>query len=335
MNRRAYVVTGRGQVGLVEETLPPLGPGDVLVRTLRSAVSTGTEVFRFLNHGHYGGEGGPIGYNAVGQVLAVGSAVATLAVGDLVFALEGHADRFVVREGRAIKLPTAIDLDQAALCYLPTLGLHALRAAGYTIGQSVVVVGQGIVGVLAALVAQAAGAPTFALEVDPVRRSLAVAAGVRLVVDATSAVSVIAERQPEGPDIVIEASQAWAGLEGALDLARTDTTIACVGIYRSEPDATTSSRLLRATLMERDQFFDRRIRLIGCSNDPWEDEGRTGRWTLERNVRYVADQVVGGTLDLHGAITTRLPWTDLADIYRTLAEGDRSMLGIVLRWEQE
>src|SRR2546425_1045428 len=77
--------------------------------------------------------------------------------------------------------PSAIDLDAASLVYLPTLGLHALRAGGYEVGSNVVVIGQGIVGVLAALIAQLAGARTVALEIASQRRLLATRAGVDAV----------------------------------------------------------------------------------------------------------------------------------------------------------
>jgi 2-desacetyl-2-hydroxyethyl bacteriochlorophyllide A dehydrogenase len=337
MKVRKYYVVGPRQLTLQEEEVGEPGPGQVLIRTRMSALSVGTEVWRYLNGGHYGGEGSACGYNSAGEVVAVGPGVTHLSPGDLTFAPEPHADFLLVDAGRAIRLPPGLDLEAAVFSYLPTLGLHALRLGGYQAGGNVLVVGQGVVGVLAAMVARMVGARLVALEPDTARRRLAAQAGGHLVLDpgeSSSDEQVSRVFGALGPDVIVETSQAWSGLAAAIRLARQETRIAIVGIYRSDPSAEVGHDLLRATFMNRDRFHNQHVRFIGCSNDPADDYPvGVARWTVQRNMQYIAEQIAAGLLAPARAITHRFRWDQLEDVYERFANGDRTMVGVVLSWD--
>jgi threonine dehydrogenase-like Zn-dependent dehydrogenase len=334
---KKYYVVGRRQLELRDEPPSEPGPGELLIRTRVSALSVGTEVWRYINGGHYGGEGSACGYNSAGVVIAVGPGVTDFQPGDLAFAPEPHAELLSVSAHRAIRLPPGIDLEAAAFSYLPTLGLHALRAAQYTAGENVLVIGQGIVGVLAAQVARMVGARVVAFETDPARQSVAKGAGVDPVLDPREADAM--ERLADvfgstGPDIVVETSQAWSGLANAVQCAHQETRIAIVGIYRIEPNAEVARDLLRATFMDRDQFHNQHVRFIGCSNDPADDyPPGVVRWTIGRNMKYIADQIAAGAMAPTRAITHRFQWNELEQIYERFASGDRGMVGVTLHWD--
>ncbi|HEX8967381.1 MAG TPA: hypothetical protein VF937_05840, partial [Chloroflexota bacterium] len=186
--------------------------------------------WRYVNGGHYGGEGSECGYNSSGVVAAVGADVAGVGPGDRVFTPQPHAD--------------------------------------YQAGDNVVVVGQGIVGVLAAQVAQMVGARVVALEVD-----------------------------------------------------------------RSAPPDDIARALLRATFMDRDRFHNQRVRIIACSNDPGAEYPPTAvRWTIQRNMQYIAAQIAEGALKPSQAITHRFQWDELPAVYERFVAGDRSMVGVTLHW---
>lgn len=291
---KKYYVVGRRQLELRDEPLAEPGPDEVLIRTRVSALSVGTEMWRYVNGGHYGGEGSACGYNSAGVVVAVGPEVTEFQPGDVAFAPEPHAELLLVKAHRAIRVPAGIDLEAAAFSYLPTLGLHALRSAQYTAGENVLVIGQGIVGVLAAQVARMVGARVVAFETDPARR----------------------------------------GVADAVRCAHQDTRIAIVGIYRSEPSPGVALDLLRATFMDRDHFHNQHVRFIGCSNDP-ADDYPTGvvRWTMTRNMSYIASQIAAGAMSPTRAITHRFQWDELEQIYERLASGDRGMVGVTLHWD--
>src|SRR6266851_6825813 len=170
---KKYYVVGRRQLELCDQPLAEPAPGEVLIRTRVSALSVGTEVWRYINGGHYGDEGSACGYNSAGLVVAVGSGVTDFQPGDVAFAPEPHAELLLVKAHRAIRVPPGVNIESAAFSYLPTLGLHALRSAQYAAGENVLVIGQGIVGVLAAQVARMVGARVVAFETDPTRRRVA------------------------------------------------------------------------------------------------------------------------------------------------------------------
>jgi threonine dehydrogenase-like Zn-dependent dehydrogenase len=334
---RKYYVVGRRQVVLRDEPPPEPGPGEVLIRTRVSALSVGTEVWRYVNGGHYGGEGSECGYNSAGVVAAVGPGVTNMQPGDAVFAARPHAELILAEARQVVRLSSDVDFEAAAFTYLPTLGLHALRSASYQPGDNVLVIGQGIVGVLAAQVARMIGARVAALEIDPERRSVADRAGVSPVLD---------PREPDtsrclrayfgapGPDVIVETSQAWSGLADAVRLAHPGSRIAILGIYRTEPTGEVARDLLRATFMDRDRFHNQHLRFIGCSNDPADDLPPAAvRWTIQRNMQYIAEQIAAGELAPTRAITHRAHWDELEQVYERLANGERGMVGVTLHWD--
>ena len=334
---KKYYVVGPNQLEVQDEPVPEPGRNQVLVRSRVSAVSVGTELWRYVNGGHYGGEGSACGYNTAGVVEAVGADVAGFQPGDAVFTPQPHAELVLADAHQVVRLPPNVDFESGAFTYLPTLGLHALRSADYQAGDNVLVVGQGIVGLLAALVAQMVGARVVALELDPSRRAVARDAAVSCVVDPLASDARLEMQQvfgDVGPDVVVETSQAWAGLTAAMDLARVDTRIAVLGIYRTEPTEETAREVLRATFMDRDRFHNQRVKLIACSNDPGaEYPPGVVRWTIQRNMQYIAAQIGAGALTPARAITHRVRWDELGNVYERLAAGDRGMLGVTLHWD--
>lgn len=334
---RVYELAGSRRLALFDVPIPEIGPTEILVRTRRSAISVGTEVWRFVNNGHYGGEGGRCGYNSVGEIVAVGTDVPEFRVGDLVFATEPHAEYFAVRHDRAVKIPPGIDPDAAAFTYLPTLGLHGLRSAQYTAGEHVLVVGLGIVGVLAAQIANAVGARVASLEVDPIRRELAQRAAIGPVLnpyDQTTARELHDYFLGIGPDIVIETSQAWSGLLTSIEVARTSTRFAIVGIYRTDPPPDVAQKLARLTFMNRDHFHNQRLTFVGCSNDPVDNyPPGVVRWTIRRNMEYSADCIARGRIDPLSVVTHRYRWDQLESVYERFSAGDCGMVGVVLDWD--
>jgi threonine dehydrogenase-like Zn-dependent dehydrogenase len=334
---KVYHLVGKQQVALQDDPLPVLGPHDVLVKSQVSALSVGTEVWRYINFGHYGGEGGLCGYNSLGEVVAVGAEVTRFRVGDLAFATHPHSEYFAVPENRAVNMPPGVDREAAAFTYLPTLGLHGLRSAHYQAGDHVLVVGLGIVGLLAAQVARMVGARVAALEVDAARRQLASQLGFGLVFDPRepATASQLGDYfRHIGPDVILETSQSWSGLMDGVRLARLSTRLSIVGIYRSDPPPEVANELLRLTLMNRDLFHNQRLQLIGCSNDPIDDyPPGVVRWNIQRNCEYIAGQIVDGALDTRRVITHRFRWDELEQAYRRFESGDRSMVGVVLHWD--
>ena len=86
--------------------------------------------------------------------------------------------------------------------------------------------------------------------------------------------------------------------------------------------------------MSRDLFHNQRLKFIGCSNDP-NDDYPVGvvRWTIQRNMAYIASKITSGELDTRKIITHRFRWDELEQVYRWFVDGERSMVGVVLHWD--
>lgn len=179
-------------VAIRSEPLAPLRDGQVLVRTSFSGISSGTELMAYRGEldpdmpvdETIGSLGGTFrypfryGYSCVGIVDATRSA--TLREGELVFAFQPHQDRFIVDAADVIALGD-LDARTAALFPMVETALQISLDAGPLLGDTVVVLGLGVVGALTSLMLQRAGAHVLAADPLPWRRDIIAAAGVHTV----------------------------------------------------------------------------------------------------------------------------------------------------------
>lgn len=328
--------------------LPEPGPSEVIVRTLVSLVSAGTELH--ILHGDkmsaavwadasdldlvtaytpgkapaVKGVGDPrypatLGYNSVGVIERVGPGVPSERVGEVVMAAARHQSLYRIEAWEAVPVPAGVDPAAAAFAYLATLGLHALRRADYKPGQRVAVLGAGVVGGLAALVARAVGAADVTL-VEPraSRRDLfAGIDGIRVCDPGTAE----AERA-DAIDVVVEAAGSAAALATAMALVAPRGAIAVVALH-PEP---------LGPLFDG-HMYAKQPRLIGCANDPYApSSGAPGKFTVPDNVAYVLDLLRRDLLPAERLITHRLPAARAEDAYAALTS-DESACGVLLDWQ--
>ena len=329
---KQVLVVEPGKIEFVDVAEPDLGARDVRLVITHSGLSSRSEIERFQRN--YAGKPEPIGYNMVGIVDRVGEDVQTLAVGDRVYAATGHADIVVIDERKLIRLPDGVDDESGCFAYLPTLGTHALRLAGYTAGQYVAVIGQGIIGQTAALMARLFGARTIVIDISDERLERARASGVHLALNPLTddvPARIAAFCGAAGLDIVIDTASSWRSLALGLDLIRPRGTVVELGIIRDAP-----------TPEETEVFFasykrnihSKEAVLVGASNDAADPDGLTGqRFTRERNIEEVLDHVAHGALDLRQLITHRYPIEELETVYRLLLDGGgKEHLGVIFTW---
>ena len=190
MNARAVVFEEAGRVDLRDVQLRTPEADEIVVDTLYSSISSGTE--RLLFSGKLPGMPQiryPLvpGYEAVGTVTAIGAAVNTINLGDQVFvggsmcytdvaaAFGGQSSRTIKRAAQAVPL-NGIDPSHAPLLALAATSLHGVRRLGDVAGQRVAVLGMGAVGQLAASFLTAAGAHVVAVDRSDERLASATAA---------------------------------------------------------------------------------------------------------------------------------------------------------------
>jgi|SRR5579859_1080992 len=232
-----------GDVETVEVPVPELRAGGVLVRTAFSAISAGTErstietgkksllgkararpdlVRQVVNFAKANGvkaayqkvrtkldTASALGYSCSGIVLAVGEGVSEFRPGDRV-ACAGvgyacHSEINFVPRNLVAKVPDSVSLEAASLTTIGAIAVQGLRQANVAFGESVIVVGAGLVGVLTILLARAAGCRVIAIDANPARSQRAVdfGAGLGLSASDPSLASKVIDFTKYGPDAAI------------------------------------------------------------------------------------------------------------------------------------
>ncbi|ACZ40711.1 zinc-binding dehydrogenase [Sphaerobacter thermophilus] len=334
MEARAVWLTGPRQVEIRTEPLPPVGPDHVLVRARLSAISHGTEmlVYRGEVPTHLpldlptlaGSFAYPIkyGYASVGEIEEAGPEVETLRPGDLIFALHPHQDRYIIPARLAVPLPAG--LDPAAGVFVANLetAVNVLLDTPLRFGETAVVFGQGVVGLLITMLLRRAGARDI-IAVDPVparrERALAAGASVALAPDDDLPRHVRERTAGRGADVAVEASGAPAALSQALSVLTVQGTVVVASWYGTKPVA----------LDLGSEFHRRRLRIVS-SQVGTIDPALSPRWTHERRRDLVCALLE--ELPLADLITHRVPFTRAAEAYRLIDTRPAEVLQVVLKY---
>lgn len=237
MHERAFWVRAPGEGELRPVELPDPGPGDVVVRTLFSGVSRGTETLVFrggvpesqaaamrapFQEGEFPA---PVkyGYLAVGVVEHGPPELA----GRTVFCLHPHQTRFVVPAEAVTVVPDDVPPGRAVLAGTVETAVNALWDLRPLVGDRIAVVGGGMVGsATAALLAGVPGARVQLVDVDPGRAAVAAALGVGFALPADAR---------GGCDLVVHASASEAGLARSLELLADEGEVLELSWYGDRP----------------------------------------------------------------------------------------------------
>jgi NADPH2:quinone reductase len=151
------VVSKEGKVQISNYPLPKIEPNSVLIKTEYSAISPGTEMMMQRNSSK---EPVALGYSAVGIVEEIGSRISHVKAGQRVACYGGpyvrHAEYLTVPRQLVVPLPENADPKEGAFVGLGAIAIHALRQADLRFGENVVILGLGILGQIAAQIANAA-----------------------------------------------------------------------------------------------------------------------------------------------------------------------------------
>ena len=271
---RAFWITGPGTVALRDEAVAP-APGEVVVETLWSGISRGTEAL-VLRGGVPAAEHArmraplqagdfpwPVkyGYAAVGRVVDGPAGLA----GRTVFVLHPHQDRFAAPAAMAVPVPDAVPPGRAVLAANMETALNVVWDAGALPGDRIAVVGAGTVGALVArLSARIAGTEVTLVDTNPARAALATALGCAFA---------LPEAAPADCDLVVHASASAAGLATAIAAAGDEAAVVEASWYG---DRAVSLALGGA-------FHARRLRLVS-SQVGRVPAARAPRWTPRRRL---------------------------------------------------
>ncbi|MEW2447806.1 dehydrogenase [Streptomyces parvulus] len=326
MTRRARAfwveAPGRGAIREVEVAEP--GPDEVLVRTLHSGVSRGTESLVLVGRvpeNQYAAmrapfqEGdfpGPVkyGYLSVGVVEEGPEAL----VGRTVFCLYPHQTRYVVPAAAVTPVPPTVPAARAVLAGTVETAVNALWDAAPLVGDRVAVVGGGMVGCsVAALLARFPGVRVQLVDADPARAKTAEALGV----DFAAPDGAFGDR-----DLVVHASATEAGLARSLELLRPEGTVLELSWYGDR----------RVALPLGEAFHSRRLTLRS-SQVGTVSPARGATRTYADRLALALDLLADPALD--ALVTGESAFAELPDVLPRLASGEIPALCHRIRYDRE
>jgi predicted dehydrogenase/threonine dehydrogenase-like Zn-dependent dehydrogenase len=278
-----------------------------------------------------------MGYCNVGEVVQVGAGVTAFKVGDLVVSNGKHAEFVAVPANLCALVPQAVPADHAAFTPLGAIALQGIRLAQPSLGERVVVMGLGLVGLLAVQLLRSQGCRVLAFDFDAARVELAARFGAEAIDLSTGADPCVeAQRftRGQGVDAVIIAASTTSSepVSQAARMCRKRGRVVLVGV--------TGLELLRADFYEKEISFQ-----VSCSYGPgrydteYEEKGRDYpfgyvRWTEQRNFEAVLDMMASGRVDVRPLISHRFQVTEAQRAYELIAS-TASSLGIVLEYPRE
>ena len=245
MNTKQIVFTEINTAKLLDKTIPEPGPYQVLVQTAVSTISCGTERANITGDPNVSAEGASgvvfprySGYNSSGTVIATGSAVTKVQVGDRVVVYWGlHQGINILNQNNVVKIEDdSISFETAAMCFISSFPMAAIRKTRLEMGESALVVGLGILGIIAVKLLRAAGAvPIIAVDPNPKRRELALQNGADYAFDPADEdfVQQVKAVTKGGANVAIEVTGVGAGFNEALDCMAKFGRVALLGCTRN------------------------------------------------------------------------------------------------------
>jgi len=345
-----------GETILEEVPTPIVSRGQVLIKTARSLVSLGTErmlvefgkasliqkarqqpekvqmvldkiksdgliptietVFKKL------GQPLPLGYCNAGEVIAVGEEVREFKVGDRVVSNGHHAEFVCIPQNLCAHIPTEVSYEEATFTVIGSIGLQGIRLLDPTLGETVVVTGLGLIGLMTAQLLKANGCNVVGIDIDQSKLDLAETFGIHVVNPLTTDVvkSVHNITHGIGADGVIITASAKTNdiISQAAHMSRKRGKIILVGVI--------GLNLSRADFYEKELSFQ-----VSCSygpgryDDNYEQKGIDYplpyvRWTEKRNFESILTAIDKELIDVSQLVTERIDLENYQEIYGNMSK---------------
>lgn len=349
-----------GITSLLDVPVPKLNRGYIKVQTRKSLVSLGTEkmlvsfgranylekarqqpekVKQVLNKIKSDGlvptleavlrkldEPIPLGYSNVGVVIEIGDDVSDIKVGDRVVSNGPHAEVVCVPENLVVRIPDEVSDEEAVFTVIGSIGLQGIRLAVPTFGETFVVTGLGLIGLITCQLLLANGCKVIGLDLDQDKLELAQSLGISTI--SASNNDVIARVQQmtggHGADgvLITASSSSNEIVSQAAQMCRKRGRIILVGVVGLD--------------LQRSDFYEKELTFqVSCSYGPgrydanYEEKGHDYpigyvRWTEKRNFEAILESLRDTRLKVKPLISERVPLSDYLKIY-----GNMSRPGII------
>lgn len=275
-----------------------------------------------------------LGYSSSGVVIACGEGVQGFRPGDRVASNGGHAEIVCVPTHLCASVPEGVSSEQAAFAVVGAIALQGVRLTRASLGETVFVVGLGLLGQITVSLLRAAGCRVIGTDLDAAKCARAVERGAEVARVGLDGPAVEALTGGLGADAVLvtAAARSAAPLVLAGEAVRKKGRVVLVGVA----DIT----------LPRDVWYQKEAEfVVSCSYGPgrydprYEEQGHDYpaawvRWTEQRNIAAVLDMMARGALDVSSLITHRYAVEQAADAYALIESGASPYLGVLLRYDR-
>ena len=329
---RRLVFPAPGKQKVEIESFDPGAPGkgEVRIRTHLSLMSTGTEniVFnRLFDAGTHWDNWVKYpfhpGYSSVGTIEAVGEEVTDLKVGQRVAFRVGHRSHAVEKAASCVPIPDGLPLEQAVWFALAKITFHGALAAGYSLGDSALVIGAGPIGQMSIRWARAAGvASILAVDTAKNRMPLAKAGGATALITTPigeAREAVLQATRNKLPRVVIDSTGNAAVFAAALGLAAQYGKVVIMG----DTGAPAQQALTPDVIM-------RGLTIIGA-----HDGHTTPEWNGATITRLFFALAASGRFPMEGLTSHVFKPENCADAYATANRDRASTMGLIFDWTGE
>lgn len=309
------------------------GDNEVLVKTIYTALSCGTEKAMITAQTSIDDDGKfprHPGYSGVGIILKKGKAVTNVAVGDRVVVIGPHRNYITIKDSLVIKIPfDEISSKEAAFSYISCFPMAALRKVNLEVGESLGVVGLGILGIISVMIARNMGAYPV-IGIDPVeeRREMAIKMGADYVFDPTEPdfVEKLKKVTDGGLNTAIEVTGIGKGLEQVLDCMQKFGRISLLGCTRKS----------NFTIDYYKKVHIPGITIVGASTAARPDvESRPGFWTYQDDVLAVLKLLHGKRISFEEFTKVISDPENANAIYTKLVKDPHFPIATIFKWNEE
>jgi len=277
----------------------------------------------------------PLGYCSAGIVVDVGPNVSRFRPGDRVVSNGPHAEYVVVPHTLVAKIPDNVSLECAAFTPIAAIGLQGIRLAQPTLGETIVVYGLGLIGLLCVQLLRANGCNVIGMDRSASRLELAEQLGARALdggaVDVVAQVNALTDGRGADAVLLTLASDSDDPVRDAARMSRKRGRLVLVGVTGLN--------------LARDEFFKKELTFqVSCSYGPgrydpqYEEQGvdyPVGyvRWTEQRNFEAILGAMGSRQLDPTPLITHRFDFAEAPRAYDLIA-GSAPSIGVVLQYPE-
>jgi len=358
-----------GNIELAEVPVPQVRPGCLLIKSNRSLISLGTEKM-LLNFGRAGwvdkarqqpdkvkqvlqkvktdgimptvnavmnklDQPLALGYSNAGTVIAVGEGVSGYKKGDRVVSNGNHAEIVCIGANLCARIPDNVDNTAASFTVVSSIALQGVRLVSPTLGESVAVIGLGLIGLITCQILLANGCRVIGFDFDQNKVALAKTYGIaahNLSEGINPVESATAFSDGYGVDAVIITAATTSNdpIQQAPQMCRKRGRVVLVGVSGLN--------------ISRDDFFKKEISFqVSCSYGPgryekaYEESGLDYpigfvRWTEQRNFMAVLDLMSSGKLNVERLVSREIDFNKADEAYKLVSEG-KDLLGIILKYD--